>query len=441
MQSPSRRGAIVRPSPHDVLGPAESIGASTLSVNQVQPTDDFVTPLDAVAGWSPGQRGAVSAPYQVLDLFSGCGGMSLGFASVGVATGSFELVGAVDINAASLSTYRKNFQVPALEQDVAALAASSRTLRDVTSRIPTLDRNRPLVLIGCAPCQGFTAHRKRNWDEKDDRNDLVTAFAKVAVNLDAECIVMENVPELLSGRYWPYFEGFRERLEQAGYLVKAAIHNSAHFGVPQERFRAVVIAMKSQNFSLPQAFVPAEDFKTVRDAIGDLPPVRAGQICESDPLHRSAAHRASTLEVIRSVPKDGGSRPSGVGPACLDRVDGFYDVYGRLSWNRPSITITHYARNSASGRFTHPEQDRGLTVREASRLQGFPDSFAFEGSFDDKFRQIGEAVPPPMAAAIALSVCNGLNGGGTVGAEPDLVMSPVSDSFAGVIAGIKRRPR
>ena len=108
--------------------------------------------------------------------------------------------------------------------------------------------------------------------------------------------------------------------------------------------------------------------------------------------------------MIAAVPRDGGNRPAGIGPKCLDKIKGFYDVYGRLSWNKPSITITQYARNPASGRFSHPEQNRGLTIREAARLQSFPDGFVWEGSLGEKFKQIGEAVPPLLALAIATKI-------------------------------------
>jgi DNA (cytosine-5)-methyltransferase 1 len=141
------------------------------------------------------------------------------------------------------------------------------------------------------------------------------------------------------------------------------------------------------------------------------------------------------------IPKDGGSRPTGVGPKCLDRVRGFYDVYGRLAWDRPAITITHYARNPASGRYVHPEQDRGLTIREAALLQSFPKGFQFCGGFDSVFKQIGEAVPPRFAAAVASSCVIEL-----LSREPTVdelwqavrpVTSPVSSSFSSVIAGLK----
>jgi DNA (cytosine-5)-methyltransferase 1 len=153
-------------------------------------------------------------------------------------------------------------------------------------------------------------------------------------------------------------------------------------------------------------------------------------------MHKSAAHRQSTIDVIKAVPLDGGSRPHGIGPKCLQDFKGFADVYGRLSWSKPAITITHYARNPASGRFVHPEQHRGLTKRESARLQSFPDGYVFKGGFDDIFRQIGEAVPPLLSVSIAAATLANLRGEQS-NAEENLIHEPVNNSFAGVISGIK----
>jgi len=263
----------------------------------------------------------------------------------------------------------------------------------------------------------------------------VEAFADVAVSMQPDCVIMENVPELLSGRYWKHFEYLRDRLIGAGYTVKQAIHSAAEHGAPQDRFRALIIAMKV-DFSMPEARLKPSEFRTVRNAISDLPPVRAGEQASSDPMQKSATHRQSTIDVIKAIPKNGGSRPNGVGPKCLQDFKGFADVYGRLAWDRPAITITHYARNPASGRFVHPEQNRGLTMREAARLQSFPDGFEFTGGFDDVFRQIGEAVPPMLSLSVAASTLASLKGEMRSGVE-ELIVEPVNDSFAGVIAGIK----
>ena len=395
----------------------------------------FFEAKNQLTKWHPGSQPNKHGSIQIIDLFSGCGGVSLGFAALGKVVKDIQLIGAADINEKSLETYRNNFGVPALNKDVRELSNSTKLLNKFLQDLNGYDPKMPQILIGCAPCQGFTAHRKKNWDQIDNRNGLIEAFTNLALLIKPDCIIMENVPELLSKKYWHHFQYFRDQMIQNGYTVKQSIHNSAAFGVPQERFRAVVIAMK-QNFYLPSDRLQPNDFKTVWDAIGDLDPGAAGEVCAKDPMHKSAKHKPSTIEVIKAVPLDGGSRPKGVGPKCLQDFKGFADVYGRLSWNKPSITITHYARNPASGRFVHPEQHRGLSIREAARLQSFPDGLIFAGSSDDKYRQIGEAVPPLLSTAIAANIYANLKGLVTE-REENLVLNPVNNSYAGVIAGIK----
>lgn len=410
--------------------------SSARKSKSVKSTDKYITSgLKALSQWKPGKTTVKQPIAQVIDMFCGCGGMSLGFAAVAKATGAFRLIGGVDVNEVSLRTYGHNYGVPARKVDVRELANSDESLNSFLESLPDYDQELPTVLIGCAPCQGFTAHRKKNWDQPDTRNGLVEAFADVAVSMQPDCVIMENVPELLSGRYWKHFEYLRDQLTGAGYTVKQAIHSAAEHGAPQDRFRALIIAMKV-DFSMPEARLKPSEFRTVRNAISDLPPVRAGEQASGDPMQKSATHRQSTIDVIKAIPKNGGSRPNGIGPKCLQDFKGFADVYGRLAWDRPAITITHYARNPASGRFVHPEQNRGLTMREAARLQSFPDGFEFTGGFDDVFRQIGEAVPPMLSLSVAASTLAALKGEMRSGVE-ELVMEPVNDSFAGVIAGIK----
>lgn len=391
--------------------------------------------LLSLSKWKPGKVNVNKPIAQVIDMFCGCGGMSLGFAAIAKAIGAFRLIGGIDVNEVSLKTYEHNFGVPARKVDVRELANGDKSLSSFLASLQDYDQKLPTVLIGCPPCQGFTAHRKKNWGQPDTRNGLVETFADVAASMLPDCVIMENVPELLSGRYWKHFEYLRDRLTGAGYTVKQAINSAAEYGAPQDRFRALIIAMKV-HFSMPEARLKPSEFRTVRNAISDLPPVRAGEQALSDPMQKSAAHRQSTIDVINAIPKNGGSRPNGVGPKCLQDFKGFADVYGRLAWDRPAITITHYARNPASGRFVHPEQNRGLTMREAARLQSFPDGFEFTGGFDDVFRQIGEAVTPMLSLSVAASTLAALKGETRLGVE-ELVMEPVNDSFASVIAGIK----
>jgi site-specific DNA-cytosine methylase len=141
----------------------------------------------------------------------------------------------------------------------------------------------------------------------------------------------------------------RLRLERGGYFVSVVYHNLAGFGLPQERFRALIVAMR-RPFDPVRPFLRREEFRTVRDAIGDLPALDAGGRDPLDELHYTVRHKESTVNTIRQVPRDGGSLPGGVGPACLERAllrngkKAYEDVYGRLYWDRPAITITSHAR-------------------------------------------------------------------------------------------------
>lgn len=388
-------------------------------------------------------RKATGAGVDVLDLFSGCGGMSAGFKAVAALTSIYNLAGALDIDQPSNRTYRANLSVQPWQKDIRDLLQDEDQLLEFVNQ--NRDPKAPLVLIGCAPCQGFSSHRKKDWEKEDERNSLVEVFAHLAARIEPDFIVMENVPELLAKRYWSHYERAKGILERKGYIVRARIVNMAEYGVPQERFRALVLASR-RRFLMPKGLLPPERFRTVRDAIGGLEPLEPGIPSRSDPMHVTTRHRKSTIEIISKVPKDGGSRPKGVGPKCLDRVRGFYDVYGRLYWDRPAVTITAYCRNPASGRFVHPEQNRGLSIREAALLQGFPRTYTFEGPHDAKFAQIGNAVPPRFSAYLAAHL-----GGELFGAEPSQeafaddqgedVLSPVSNSFSSVIAGIKLRRR
>ncbi len=384
-----------------------------------------------------------SGAIDVIDLFSGCGGMSAGFLAANAIRPSFKLVGAVDIDKTANETYYANFGLKPFTGDVSVLARSTTRLHeflDSSLRRP----NSPLVLIGCAPCQGFSSHRNAQ-GIRDIRNSLVIDFANVARRLLPDVILMENVPEIVTDRYWSITNSVRKTLERAGYYVSICVHNMAEFGVPQERFRALLIAMK-QPFQLPKGFLRRKDFYTVREAIGWLVPVKAGQRLSSDPMHYSAQHSPSTIRTIKAIPKNGGSRPPHAGPPCLRRIankqgrSGYDDVYGRLYWDRAAITITAYSRNPASGRFIHPEQDRGLTVREAALLQGFPRQYWFNGSLDECFRQIGNAVPPPFSAYLAMHVLQEGFGRGQSTPSKNFSLGierPLGKSFSRIIAALK----
>ena len=426
----------------DEIRSALAVGSSQLNFRSYK--DELIKlTQQALAEFTPiGNASYEDNPIQLIDFFSGAGGTSLGFAALNRVVPAFKMLGGCDINGVSARTYSHNFGTPLIHDDIVRLAFEEGKLEACLERIG-YDKNKPTIMIGCAPCQGFSSHRKKHWNEEDDiRNSLIMAFAEIVKKVQPEVIIMENVPEFLSARYWKYFSAAKACYEENGYIIKDTIYNAASFGVPQERFRSIVIGMK-KDFVLPVGYLQPHEYRTVRQAIAHLPMVPAGVAAPEDPMHKSAAHKQNTIDVIKQVPHDGGNRPAGIGPECLDKVKGFSDVYGRLFWDKPAITITHYARNPASGRYTHPEQDRGLTAREAAILQSFPKGFEFTGKSDDVYRQIGEAVPPMLSCAIAASVLiemySVLPAETEILSSPTPITEPVSSSYSSVIAGIKTK--
>lgn len=385
-------------------------------------------------------------PVQVIDLFCGCGGMSYGFATAKTRAVSYEICGGVDIDPHACATYEKMLGIAPLRADVTSLLRPTR-YEEVLARWG-VDPSRPLVLIGCAPCQGFSSHRKKD-PRTDGRNSLLRVFAKIACTLKPDLIVMENVPEIFASQHWSHYADWQRTLRRAGYRFRAKIYNLAQFGVPQERFRAVVIAARDwSHFRMPTPTYAPDQFATVRQAIGGLRPLTAGGIDPIDPMHITSKHRPETVRLLKLIPPDGGSHsslPRGVGPACLHNVDGFRDVYGRLSWDKPAVAITGRCRTPSCGRYTHPEQHRGLSVREAALLQGFPSKFMFEGPFDDKFKQIGNAVSPIFARAVAEHLDREWTTDHSKAMEyhdsDGDITEPISKSFSSSIAAIKRRMR
>lgn len=380
------------------------------------------------------------APFDVVDLFCGCGGLSAGFDAVARLVPSYALAAAADLDTTATESYRRNLGVTPKSLDVHDVAEGRAELRLGAER----HSPRPLITIGGPPCQGFSSHRNRV--ETDGRNSLLVDCARAAIRLGSEAVVIENVPELLTERHFGFLQAVRELLEDEGYFVNVSVHNAADFYVPQERFRALILAARTP-FRPLRGYLDRDRYRTVRDAIAGLPAVAPGQKFDEDPLHFTAAHKASTVETIRQVPLDGGNRPDGVGPASLRRAaakngkPAYEDVYGRLYWDRPSITVTAHARNPASGRYVHPEQHRGLSVREAALLQGFPSSWELTGSLDDGFRQLGNAVPPPFAAAVASHLLGEL---AEPAEEPSFdpgITAPVGLSFSRLIPALKSGAR
>ena len=351
----------------------------------------------------------------VVDFFCGCGGMSWGFANTRQSHLAYRVLGGVDINKVALATDTRNVGAPAIREDIRNFAANPHKLSEALG-VTALEELRPLVFVACPPCQGFSAHRKKD-DRDDPRNDLAVAFAKLCEHFRPDAIVMENVPEMLKGRFGGYFQEASRILEQAGYTLTKEVLDLSRYGVPQRRMRAVVLGALGASIAMPQPLLPRENPLTVRHAIGHLNPLRAGGQDDRDPFHRAPSHVGRILELIKHIPADGGDRrslPGEIQLRCHSAVDksatpGFTDVYGRLRWDSPSVTITAKSSTPSCGRFLHPEQHRNISVREAAILQGFPQGYTFEGPFVNQYRQVGEAVPPIFARCVAWQILDFFN--------------------------------
>lgn len=353
------------------------------------------------------KRLPVADQIHVVDFFCGAGGTSWGFLRTRQSHLEYAIHGGIDIDPFALASYEANLQRPGIECDVRSLADEPEQL---LSLFPDLDPHvsRPLVFIATPPCQGFSAHRKK--DARDDpRNDLIIAFAKVLSHFLPDAFLLENVPEMLGGKYSTYYEEAEAVFLRAGYSLRKGVVDLSRFGLAQRRRRAIVLGSLSGPIDLPQPVFEANEVRTVRDAIGHLRPLDAGETDPDDPWHRAPAHTERILEKIRMIPADGGDRRS-LGRAdqlqCHQDMDegaatGFTDVYGRLRWDAPSVTITAKSSTPSTGRFLHPDQHRNISLREAAILQGFPQDYEFCGPFTHQYRQVGEAFPPSFARFLA----------------------------------------
>lgn len=339
-------------------------------------------------GLSPNGDGRPTA----VDLFCGCGGLTVGLKKAG-----FRVLGAVDVDPLSVKTYKAN------HRDVEVWKTDIRDLKpsDLLQKIG-LNEGELDLLAGCPPCQGFSTMRTLNGavSVEDPRNDLLLEFQRFVEALRPRTVMMENVPGLADDER---FAAFCRKLKKLGYLGDHRILNAAEYGVPQRRRRLIYLA--GMGMEIPFADKAAK-MKTVEEAIGGLP--KAGQ--SGDPVHDMPENRTpKVLEIIRLIPKDGGSRrdlPEEYQLECHKRCTGFKDVYGRMAWKDVAPTITSGCFNPSKGRFLHPEEDRAITMREASLLQGFPRRYKFPTT-DNKSAvalMIGNALPPPFIAAHGRSI-------------------------------------
>jgi len=325
-----------------------------------------------------------------IDLFCGCGGLTQGLRNAG-----FRVLGAVDNDGYALEAYRANHRgVRVWRSDIRRISAA-RMRRNLKLRKGEL-----ALLAGCPPCQGFSTVRTLNGSRRveDDRNDLLFDFLRFVRAFRPRAVMLENVPGLADD---PRFERFVSKLGALSYCVEHRIVNAADHDVPQRRKRLILVAYaRSGAVEFPTA---KAEVMTVRRAIGDLPPAGSS----GDPLHDTPEKRSKKVsKLIALVPKDGGSRcdlPASLRLKCHQKLDGFYDIYGRMAWDDVAPTITSGCHNPSKGRFLHPVHNRAITLREAAVLQGFPVNYKFPAEIKKEriSLMIGNALPPPLIAAHA----------------------------------------
>lgn len=335
-----------------------------------------------------------------VDLFCGAGGLTHGFILEGL-----PVKAGIDMDPACRFPYEANNQAKFIERDISTVTAE--TLDELFGDAELK------ILAGCAPCQPFSTYAQRyELDGKDGKWGLLYQFARLAEETSPDVITMENVPTVAKHAV---FHDFVDTLKRLGYNVWFDVIDSSHYGVPQMRRRMVLLASKHGEIKMiePTHTKP----KSVREAIGRLRPLRAGEAAPKDKLHVTSTLSEKNLQRIK-VSKPGGTWrdwPQHLVADCHRAETGrtYPGVYGRMEWNKPAPTMTTQCYGFGNGRFGHPEQDRAISLREAAILQSFPRDYAFvpkdgEVSFKVLGRLIGNAVPVDLGRAIARSIKNHL---------------------------------
>ena len=346
-----------------------------------------------------------------VDLFAGAGGFSLGARLAGVS-----VVAAVEKARNACATYRVNLSdtgprpTHLFDEDILALDPAA-----VMRRVG-LAEGRCDILVGGPPCQGYSVHRVKGAGVGDPRNALLLRYFDFVRAMRPRAFLVENVPGLLWPRHREFLDAFGALASAAGYDMAApALLNARDYGVPQNRRRVFLLgldAARRADVAWPPEpthvaerglFDPRPAWLTAGDAFARAAP-------EGDPDSRHMAHDPELVEAFRRTPPNGGSRRwSGRLLACHKGHDGHSDVYGRIDPTAPGPTMTAACVNPSKGRFVHPTEDHGITLRQAARLQTFPDWFTFSGGLHSGGEQVGNAVPVEMARVLVGAVAAGLS--------------------------------
>lgn len=328
-----------------------------------------------------------------VDLFCGAGGLTRGLEKAGI-----DIAVGVDVDPACEFPFTANNRAKFVLKSVADLSTSDFS--------EIFDGTSVSLLAGCAPCQPFSAYSQVWARPTDKRWNLLNEFSRLVGKLKPDLVTMENVPRLAQQAV---FEDFVSALKRRRYHVFHEVVNCADYGVPQSRQRLVLLASKFGPIELIKPTRPTKRYRTVRQAIGKLPPLEAGEIYVKDSLHQACELSRLNLKRIRASQPGGSWRDwdDELVAKCHRKKSGktYPSVYGRMSWDDLAPTMTTQYYGFGNGRFGHPEQDRAISLREGAILQSFPKGYRFVAPGDPIYRKvigrlIGNAVPVKLAEAI-----------------------------------------
>ena len=330
---------------------------------------------------------------KAIDFCCGAGGLTRGLLDAGVS-----VVAGLDNDDRLRRTYVENnkpsrFIVGDLTQvDIDALRAElSIGADDLT------------LYAACTPCQPFSTLNTAKGD--DARKSLLLEFGKIIAQRPPDFVIVENVPGLHNAFGLDIYQEFLAGLEAEGYLAESGLLDAKDYGVPQTRKRFILVAARGRQPRLPAATTKAGPI-TVRECIEKYPPLAAGEQDAEFANHAARKLPPHHRRIVAAVPTDGGSRSDMADTSILlpchqRHPKAHKDVFGRMAWDAPSPTLTCRCTDVYCGRFIHPQQDRGISLREAAALQTFDDNYEFfGGSFLEQARQIGNAVPVRLAKAL-----------------------------------------
>lgn len=337
-----------------------------------------------------------------VDLFCGVGGLTCGVQQAGI-----NVIAGYDIDPRSQFAYEFNNNAKFILKDIKKIDS-----KEITNLFP--DDTDIKVLMGCAPCQPFStySHKYKNNENTLQKMDLLDYFGKQIEYVQPDIVSMENVPQMVKEKV---FDKFIQILNDNNYFIDYKVVFAPDYGVPQKRKRLLLLASKLGKIKLIPAQFNKDNYPTLRDTIGNLPKLKAGDTDLSDPLHRSRNLSELNMKRIKQS-KPGGTWRDWDEELLLEAYKkksgaSFGSVYGRLEWDKPANTITTQFPGIGNGRFGHPDQDRALSLREGAMLQTFPRDYLFtkpelRGNYPiaQVALQIGNAVPPKLGEVIGNSI-------------------------------------